>query len=92
MKRILVAMVFAGFAAPAFAMDDMSCKDYSAMSADEQMSTVGMMSQDSMAAEGSMASTDAMSDEDMTKAVTAACADHPDMMLGDAMQGAMGHM
>ena len=95
MTRIILAIALAGFASvPAFAMDDMSCADFTAMDTAKQGETVSMMS----GAEGTMqddsggammATDDATADEDMTAKVSAACAEHPDMMLGEAMQGAM---
>jgi hypothetical protein len=92
MTRILLTIALAGFAAaPALAMDDMTCADFSKMDVAKQAETVSMMSDDAMASGGMMASSgsDAMAAGDMTAEVTAACADHPDMMLDEAMQGAM---
>lgn len=109
MTRFLLAIAVAGFAAaPVFAMDDMSCADFTAMDRDAQMQALSGM-EGGMASEGGMAaggdSTDAggmmssdsggmmssdsssMSSEDQIATVTKACADHPDMMVGDAMGG-----
>lgn len=92
MTRIFLAMAMAGFAAaPVLAMDDMACADYTAMDAAGQAETVAMM-EEGMAMEpagGMMASTEATSPEDTAMAAAAACAEHPDMMLGEAMKGMM---
>jgi hypothetical protein len=42
-------------------------------------------------ASGTMAEGDMVAPEDAAMAVGEACADHPDMMLGEAMDGAMMH-
>ena len=113
MTRTLTAILVAGFAAvPAFAMEDMTCAEFTAMSLDEQTETVsmmgegmapegGMMAEGTTAeggmmaeeeadeggmAEGGMMAADAMAAEDTARRVASACADHPEMMLGEAMQ------
>lgn len=119
MTRTLTAVLVAGLAAaPAFAVEDMTCADFAAMSPEEQTETVsmmmegmpegGMMAEDGMAeggmmaedggmmaegameeggmAEGGMMAGDAMAAEDAARRVAAACAEHPDMMLGEAMR------
>jgi HdeA/HdeB family len=92
MRRMLVTIALAGFTAmPALAMDDMSCADFTGMDAAKQAETVAMMSEDAMASGSMMASSDATADEPMAADLAAACADHPDMMLDEAMQGAMMH-
>ncbi len=89
MIRTIFAIALTGSAAaPAFAMDDMSCADFSAMDAAGQMHAMSEMDEGMMGSGGMMASTDAtdaMSPEDTTKAVASTCADHPDMMVGEAM-------
>ena len=108
MTRILTAIVVTGFAAvPAFAMEDMICADFTAMSLDEQTETVSMMTEgmasgDGMMAEGGgmmaegeageggmaeggMMAADAMAAEDRARRIASACAEHPEMMLGEAM-------
>ncbi len=113
MTRILTAILVAGFAAaPAFAMEDMTCADFTAMSLDAQTETVSMMSEGmapeggmmaegataeggTMAeeeageggmAEGGMMAADAMAAEDTARRVASTCAEHPEMMLGEAVQ------
>ena len=112
MTRTFTAILVAGFAvAPAFAMEDMTCADFTAMSLEEQTETVsmmdegmapegGMMAEDAtdeggmMAeeeagegemAEGGMMAADSMAAEDTARRVASACAEHPEMMLGEAM-------
>jgi hypothetical protein len=89
MIRTILAIAVVGFAsAPAFAMDDMSCADYTAMDSAGQMQTMAMMEECMMASGGMMAApdaADAMSPEDSAMAVASTCAEHPEMMLGDAM-------
>lgn len=82
MKRMFLVMAIAGAAvAPAFAQDammadDMTCADFTAMSADDKMHTAEMMgSGDAMMA----------SDTIDVEALDMTCAEHPDMMLGEAM-------
>lgn len=95
MTRILLVMAVAagGFAAaPVLAMDDMSCADFTAMDAAGQAEAVATMEvgMGAMApAGGMMASTEAMSPEDTAMEVATACAEAPDMMVGDAMKGMM---
>ena len=95
MRGFVVALTLAGsLALPvlAQAMEDMSCADFSAMDAQGQMDTIASMEgDDMMAAGGGMAAGDSMADEEMTKGVAMACSEHPEMMLGEAMKGAMGH-
>ena len=44
MIRMILAIALAGFAAvPAFAMDDMSCADFTAMDADARMAAMAEM-------------------------------------------------
>ena len=43
-----------------------------------------------MAAGDAMMAADTMAPDAMTEAVTTACAEHPDMMLGEAMKGDHG--
>jgi hypothetical protein len=94
MTRIFLAMALAGFAAaPVLAMDDMPCADFTAMDAAGQAETVAMMEEGMGAmapAGGMMASTEAMSPEDTAMAVASTCAEHPDMMVGEAMKDMMG--
>ena len=112
MTRTLTAILFAGFAAaPAFAMEDMTCADFTAMSLDEQAETVSMMTEGMASeggmmaeggtaeggmmaeeetgeggmAEGGMMAGEAMAAEDTARRVASACAEHPEMMLGEAM-------
>lgn len=110
MTRTLTAVLVAGLAAaPAFAMEDMTCADFAAMSPEEQTETVsmmmegmpegGMMAEDGMEggmmaegameeggmAEGGMMAGEAMADEDAARRLAAACAEHPERMLGEAM-------
>ena len=110
MTRILTAILFAGCAAaPAFAMEDMTCADFTAMSLDEQTETVsmmtegmaegGMMAGGGMAeggmmaegatgegmAEGGMMAGESMAAEDTARRLASACAEHPEMMVGEAM-------
>jgi hypothetical protein len=87
MKRILLAGAIAGIAAaPVLAMEDMTCADFTAMDAAGQAETIAMMEGDTG---GMMADTAAMAPEETAAAVGEACADHPDMMLGEALEGAM---
>jgi hypothetical protein len=112
MTRILTPILFACFAAaPAVAMEDMTCADFTAMSLDEQTETVsmmteGMVSEGGMMAEGmaeggmmaeeatgeggmaggGMMAGEAMAAEDAARRVASACEEHPEMMLGEAMQ------
>jgi hypothetical protein len=106
MRRTFTAILVAGFAvAPAFAMEDMACADFTAMSPEEQADTVstmaegmasdgGMMAEGGMMAQGDagegmagagMMAADGMAAEDMARRAAAACAEHPEMMLGEAM-------
>ena len=89
MIRTILAIAVVGFAAaPALAMADMSCADYTAMDAAGQAKAMTDM-QEGMAAGGMMAAPDPaaseMSPEDMAMAALTACAEHPDMMIGEAM-------
>ena len=74
-------------------MDDMTCADFSAMDAHGRMEAVTAMEGDMAAGGGMMAAGEAMmaaddtAPDEKTEAVTTACAEHPDMMLGDAMKG-----
>ena len=68
------------------------------MAAEGDMASEGTMAAEGdMAAEGTMAEGDMASEEgmaaegDITAAVTAYCAEHPDMMVGDAMEELMAH-
>lgn len=80
---------------------DMACKDFSALDHDGMMAAMeaakmahDAMAPDAMASEdGMMASGDAMAPEggmmagdDAMAALVKACADHPDMMVKDAMK------
>lgn len=94
MRGFFVGLTLAGalaFPLMSQAMDDMTCADFTAMDAPGQMDAVSMMG-DSMAAGDTMAPADAMAGGDMmaademTKAVSTTCADHPDMMVGEAMK------
>jgi hypothetical protein len=89
MIRTILAIAMAGFVSvPAFAMDDMSCADYTAMDSDRQIQAISTMEEGMMASGGMMASTDAseaMTPEDTAKAVAAACAENPEMWVGDAL-------
>lgn len=88
MIRMILAIAVAGFAAvPAFAMDDMSCGDFTAMDAAGQAQAVAGMEEGTMATGGMMASADAgaMSPEETAVGLAAACAQHPEMMMGEAM-------
>jgi hypothetical protein len=91
MNRFLMTIVLAGMAAaPALAMEDMTCADFTAMDAAKQAETVAMMSDPDGMASGMMAASgDAMMAGDPTADLAAACAAHPDMMLDDAMNDAM---
>ncbi len=93
MRGTFLAIAMAGFAAaaPGFAMDDMSCADFTAMDAARQSETLAMMAEGDMGATGAMASGTMMAPEDTAMAVGEACAEHPDMMLGEAVDGAMTH-
>ena len=92
MTRIFLALALTGLAAvPALAMDDMSCADFAAMDSDARMAAMAEMTpaMGDAAAGGMMATTEAMSPEDTMMAAETACTEHPDMMLGEAMQGMM---
>jgi hypothetical protein len=91
MIRTILAIAVAGFAAaPAFAMDDMSCTDFTAMdSAGRAKALMEMEEMDGgmITGGGMTAATGAgdMAPEDAVAALTATCAQHPEMMLGEAM-------
>ncbi len=94
MKRMLIALAVGGFCVvPAFAQDAMmadttSCADYTAMdSAGQMTATEGMMAE-MEPMEGETAA-EAMTPEASMMAMAEACAAHPDMMVGEAME-AMG--
>jgi hypothetical protein len=92
MIRTILAIAAAGFAWPAFAMDDMSCSDFAALDATAQAKVVADM-QEGMAGEGTMASGGMMSatdagagtPEETTMHLAATCAQHPEMMLSEAV-------
>jgi hypothetical protein len=91
MTRLLLAMVLAGAAAaPAFPMaDTMTCQDFTMLDAAGQAEAMqpegGMMSGD-QGAGGMMAADAMMAPADMAAAAAEACAAHPDMTVGEAMQ------
>ena len=91
MIRTILAIAVAGFAAvPAFAMEDMSCTDFTAMDAAGQAKALAEWRRwlgGMMASGGMMAATGAgaMSPEETAAALAATCAQHPEMMLGEAM-------
>lgn len=103
MKKLLVTSFLASILAfPAFAQmssDDTTCADFIAMDASAQMEALTPPASDAMAPDA-MAS-DKMADDKMAadpmasdmmatgESVAAVCADHPDMMLQDAMKQAM---
>jgi hypothetical protein len=94
-----MAIVVAGFAAaPAFAMEDMTCADFTAMSLQEQIETLstmdegmapegGMMAEEAGEgmAEGGMMAAEDMAAEDTARRLASTCAEHPEMMLGEAI-------
>jgi hypothetical protein len=95
MTRFLLALAMAGLTTPAFAMmaDTMTCADFTAMEAADQMAAMapeGAMGEGGMAAEGQMADggmmAEDMSPEHMMAEATEACEAHPDMTVGDAMK------
>ena len=91
MLKMILAGAFAALAAPAFAMDPMSCADFTAMDAAGQAKAVAGMGDSMMAGGGMMAATDeAMAPADTAKGLAAACDGPPDMMLDEAM-GMMPH-
>jgi hypothetical protein len=94
MTRFLLALALVGTtAAPAFAMmaDSMSCADFTAMEAADQMEAMapaeGAMGEGEggMSASGQMAEED-MSPDHMVMEATEACEAHPDMTVGEAMK------
>jgi hypothetical protein len=94
MTRFLLALAFMGTAAaPAFAMvvDSMSCADFTAMEAADQMAAMapaeGAMGEGEggMSASGQMAGEE-MSPDHMVMEATEACEAHPDMTVGEAMK------
>jgi hypothetical protein len=95
MKRLLSALLLStALMTPAFAQDtpqDLSCKDFMAMSADDQMSAMSdAMAVDMKAAEGAMATDDAMAADGAMATDDAMAADGA-MATDDAMaaDGAM---
>jgi hypothetical protein len=99
MRGLVAALTVAGslvLPALAVAMDDMSCADFGAMDPDGRMAAVTAMDDAMAAGGGMMAAGDAMMAADpmtpdaRTEAITTACAEHPDMMLGETMQGITG--
>jgi hypothetical protein len=95
MRRILpaLALFLSAAALPAFAegAEAMTCADYAALDEPGRMEALGaeggMMSSDD--AGGMMASSDAagaMDNDDGLAAADAACAAHPDMTVGAAME------
>ena len=99
MRGLAAALTVAGslvLPALAVAMDDMSCADFGAMDPEGRMAAVTAMD-DAMAAGGGMVAAgdammaaDTMTPDARTEAITTACAEHPDMMLGETMQGITG--
>lgn len=86
MLKIILVGALAALAAPAFAMDPMSCADFTAMDAAGQAKTVADMGDGMMAGGGMMAASDtAMTPADTAKGLAGECAGHPDMMLDEAM-------
>jgi hypothetical protein len=87
---MLVALsLVGGLAMPALAQEAseaMVCSDFLALSAEEQMDA---MATAQLAEEAEPAAASAP-DEETAEAVVAACTEHDDMMLGDAMTEAMG--
>jgi hypothetical protein len=99
MRGLVAVLALAGslgLAPPGFAMDDMTCADFSAMDAHGRMEAVTAVEGDMAAGGGMMAAGEGMMAADgttpdaRTEAVTTACAEHPDMMLGDAMKAMAG--
>ena len=91
MLKTLLVGALAAFAAPAFAMDPMSCADFTAMDAAGQAKAVADMGDNMMAGGGMMAASDeAVAPEDTARGLAAACEGQPDMMLDEAM-GMMPH-
>jgi hypothetical protein len=92
MKRTLMALtVMTGaFAFPVLAQDavsseGMACADFTELTADEQMTAMS----DVDPAPGDLAADEHTASEESATAVVAACTEHPDMMLGDAMKEAL---
>ncbi len=102
MKTLLATTIVSGMLiAPAFAMSDMSCADFTAMDSSGQMAAMDSMSSgmksgsDAMASDANssdkMASSDSMGSDKMAvtaESVAQACAGQPDMMVHDAMEKA----
>lgn len=102
MRAMIVGALLLGtlsFTECAQAADDMDCSHYSAMNASGGMAAVesmrGGMSGNNMMigspASGAMSSGDHMSTKQLTKKVSASCKGHGQMMVIDAMKGAMAH-
>jgi hypothetical protein len=94
MRSIFAALAMAGsMAFPVLAQDamsaDVTCEDFVAMDEAGQMEAMSGMGEGAMAARA-MAPADAMAPEPSATAVADVCEDHPDMMLGEAIEGAMG--
>ncbi len=97
MKRILLAMSFAGaFALPAFAQDAMSadtmtCADFMAMDEAGQMEAMTAMEMAAGEASGTaMTEDEAMAaGEEMMPGTMTACEGNPDMMAMEAMESGM---
>ena len=92
MKGIFAAMALAAsLAVPALAqgMDKMTCAAFTAMDGKGQMDALAGMEQGGMMASGGMAAGNGMAAgvaaDETAKAVATTCADHPEMMVDDAM-------
>ena len=101
---LAMAMLSGVLIAPAFAQmsaEDMTCTDFTAMDSSAQMAAVdsmegamGAMASDKMSSDamssGDMAAGDMAAEEAPLTAekVAAACTDHPDMMVHDAVEQA----
>ena len=89
MKRIVIALAFlGGLALPAVAQpasEAMPCSDFLALSSEEQLVAVATAQLD----EGANQAAAADPDELTMAAVVSACTERSDMLLGDAIAGAL---
>lgn len=100
MRTMIVGALLLGtlsFSACAQAADDMDCSHYSAMNASGRMAAVELMRSGmsginmmiGSSASGAMSSADHTSTKQLAKKVSASCKGHGQMMVMDAMKGAM---